>query len=84
MLVVGLSPPSNFALISGIAWVWVLDQLDKAKAGCVEVRHNVAVAAPAMRRHLEIAMVMEPSLILADNGVSNWMVPRVRNFFAIV
>jgi hypothetical protein len=41
----------------------------------VDARHNEAAAAPAMRRHLDIVMVLEPSQSPADNDVSNEWFP---------
>src|ERR1700733_9602343 len=73
--VAGSSAPSNFAFTSGIACVWVFVQTGRALEGSVDARHKEAVAAPAMRRHLEIAMVLEPSQIPADNDVSSGLVP---------
>src|ERR1700733_431705 len=69
----GSSAPSNLAFTSGIACVWVFAQLAKALAECIDATHNEAVAAPAMRRHLEIAMVLGSLSILADNdAASGW------------
>src|SRR5690348_16140952 len=66
IVVDGSTAPSNLACTSGIACVWVFTQLVAAWEEYADTRHNEAVAAPAMRRHLEIDMVLEPSQIPAD------------------
>jgi hypothetical protein len=55
--------------------VWVFAQTAEALEECADARHNEAAAAPAMRRHLEIVMMLEPSLIPADNDVSSEWFP---------
>jgi hypothetical protein len=79
--VVGASTPSSFACTSGIAWVWVFTQ--PVEAWDADARHKEAVAAPARRRHLEIDMVLDPSLIPADNDVSSGWFPMKPIFLKI-